>query len=633
MRHYVSILLLCLSPYLAHAQSWESIKNSQEYLSGEGWGASLAEADQAALSALVSSISVVVSSEFVLSEEETSDQAGFNASSYVDSKIKTYSQGTLNNAQRMVISNEPDAHVFRYIKKSDLAKIFEARKVKVLDYVSSAVKSESEGKVDNALRYYYWGYMLLKSLQNPTTVTYTDNDGKERLLMTWIPERMNAIFDDLSVKVTNIQGGDVDLFFTFRGKAVSNLDYTYFDGASWSPIYSARDGRGTLELPPGTQLDNYHLKFEFEYRGEAQIDKEIESVVSVVKGVPMRKSYVHVPARVEGADNVAYTAHRSEPAKSEMQHTATADNYSATISNSETNSATVHTATTPALALTEVENSSDYQRVIDRVTNSILSRNYTGVDDCFTPDGMEVFNKLITYGKARLVGDTRCHFYRCGKDVVGRGVPMSFSFKNGLRKSFVEQVVFTFDAESKLISNLSFGLGEQAEQDILNKGAWPESARTTLMNFLENYKTAYSLKRLDYIKSIFSDDAIIVTGKVAERMELVETGDGQRKWQNNRYVKLTRQGKNEYMKNLQRCFNSNEYINIRFADNDVMRLGKGGEIYGIQIRQDYYSTNYGDTGYLFLMVDINDPSKPMIEVRTWQPEKDPDFGILGPGDF
>ena len=630
MRKYVVFSLLCVCSLITQAQSWESIKTNPNYLSGEGWGASLAEADQAALSALISSISVVVSSEFVLSEEENSTQAGFDAASYVDSKIKTYSQGTLNNAQRMIISNEPDAHVFRYMLKSDLAKVFEARQAKVADYVTSAVKSESESKVDNALRYYYWAHMLLKSLQDPTKATYMDEDGTERLLITWIPERMNAIFDDLRVKVTRIQGGDVDLFITFRGKPVSTVDYTYFDGSSWSAIYSARDGRGTLELPPSSPKDNFHLKFEFEYRGEAQIDKEIESVVSVVKGAPMRKSYVHVPGIVESSQQELAQTQSEQTIQTHNQATQASVSTEGTlqpeVADNTTSSAT-------SLALSVVEDYADFQKVVDRVAQSIISKSYSGVDDCFTVEGLDVYRKLITYGKARLVGDTQCRFYRCGNDVIGRSIPMSFSFQNGARKSFVEQVVFTFEPDSKRISNIAFGLGEQAENDILNKGRWPEATRTALMNFLENYKTAYSLKRMDYIENVFSDDAIIVTGKVAERMELVETGDGQRKWQNNRYVKLTRQGKSEYLKNLQRCFNSNEYINIRFANNDVMKLGKGGEVYGIQIRQDYFSTNYGDTGYLFLMVDINDPAKPIIEVRTWQPEKDPNFGILGPGDF
>ncbi len=618
MRRSVWMLLfLLLSSVSVLAQSWESFKTNPDYLCGEGWGASLAEADNAALAALVSSISVSVSHEFVITEEEKSDNSGFNASSYVDSKIKTYTQGTLNNTKQMIISNEPDAHVFRYMHRSELGKVFEARRVKALDYVASAVKSEEVGKVDIALRYYYWGYMLLMSLQNPTKVTYTDKDGSEHLLQTWIQERMNAIFDDLRVKVTRVQGGNVDLYFTFRDKPVQNLDYTYFDGSAWSAIYSARDGRGALEVRPGTSTENLHLKYEFEYRGEAQIDKEVESVMAVVKGIPMRKSYVHV----SGEPAVAEATPASSAITDQTHQTENVTSVSAS-----------HTVETSSLS--SVDNAADYQKVVDRVVQAILSRSYSGVDNCFTPEGRQVYDTLITYGKARLMGNTQCSFYRCGDEVIGRSVPMSFSFRNGARKSFVEQVVFTFDSRSKRISNLSFGLGEQAEQDILQKSEWPETARTSLMNFLENYKTAYSLKRLGYLRDIFSDDAIIVTGKVVHRMERVTDGDGQSKWQNNRYVQLTRQSKSQYMTNLERSFRSKEFINIRFADNEVKRVGRSEDnVYGIQIRQDYFSNNYGDTGYLFLMVDLKDPKKPMIEVRTWQEEKDPNFGVIGPGHF
>lgn len=62
-------------------------------------------------------------------------------------------------------------------------------------------------------------------------------------------------------------------------------------------------------------------------------------------------------------------------------------------------------------------------------------------------------------------------------------------------------------------------------------------------------------------------------------------------------------------------------------------MGKSGELYGIQIRQDYFSTYYGDSGYLFLMVDLNNPEEPIIHVRTWQPERDPNFGIISAGHF
>ena len=63
----------------------------------------------------------------------------------------------------------------------------------------------------------------------------------------------------------------------------------------------------------------------------------------------------------------------------------------------------------------------------------------------------------------------------------------------------------------------------------------------------------------------------------------------------------------------------------------VKKYGKGMESYAIQIKQDYYSSNYGDSGYLFLYVDMNDPDNPVIKVRTWQPKPDPNFGLVDEG--
>jgi hypothetical protein len=109
-------------------------------------------------------------------------------------------------------------------------------------------------------------------------------------------------------------------------------------------------------------------------------------------------------------------------------------------------------------------------------------------------------------------------------------------------------------------------------------------------------------------------------------------------------VKYTRQDKATYIKNLEKSFGSNEFINIRFTDNSVSKMGKGGDTFGIQIHQDYYSSSYADTGYLFLMVDLNEIDQPCIKVRTWQPHRDPNihadwgrddpsFGLINGSDF
>ena len=243
-----------------------------------------------------------------------------------------------------------------------------------------------------------------------------------------------------------------------------------------------------------------------------------------------------------------------------------------------------------------------------------------------------MFKRLIQYGSARILNTNECAFYQFDDNVVARSIQMSFSFKKGVRTNFVEDVVFTFNKEGK-IDCLAFGLDTKAKADIMNRGAWPIEARQTIMEFLENYKTAYALERIDYLRSIFDDDAVIIVGHVAQRFEAVNPRkDGPVTYRNNKYVRRTQYSKEQYLKHLEACFRANEFVNIRFANNDV-RKAKDGEEYGIQIKQDYYSTNYGDEGYLYIQVDLNDRKEPIIKVRTWQPEPDPEVGLFGLGNF
>lgn len=598
MNRKICLILLCLTlSATGYSQSIDEIRESNEYISGEGFGRTLREADNDALKTLISKISVSVESDFSSVEEEVVSQDGIDANTAVRSVISTYSQATLNNTQRIIIKQEPNAEVFRYVKRSEVAKIFESRKTKVMDMMASAAKAESKGKIDDALRYYYWGYCLLQSLPNANAVT---NDAGN-VLALWIPEQINDILDEIRFIKADEEDNFVELSVLYKGSPVTSLDYTYFDGMNWSNLYSARDGRGVLEMRPGASTDNLQVKCEYEYFGESHIDKEIALVVEVMRGRVFRDA----TRRVDNNDNKAVTATQAIQAN-ETASLDEADSY---------------VAPRNTLTLLDDEQAAPYKESINSVLAAIRTGKYDSVKDLFSDDGMDMFNKLVSYGKGRMVGTPEPTYMAIGDEVVCRSIPINFSFRNNNRQ-FVENITFTFNEEGK-IDCLAFGLDEKAADDILHHAAWGEYARKILTEFLENYKTAYSLKRLDYLRQVFDDNAVIITGKVVTRP--ATTDDSDRKYLNNKYVQLTRQSKEQYLRNLERCFDSNEFINIRFAENDIVKAGVGGEVYGIQIKQDYYSSNYGDTGYLFLMVDLNDPKQPIIKVRVWQPERDPDF--------
>lgn len=57
--------------------------------------------------------------------------------------------------------------MFLYIAKSEIDRIFESRVAKAKEFVGNADEALKNGQIDDALRYYYWSYCLVKSLRYP----------------------------------------------------------------------------------------------------------------------------------------------------------------------------------------------------------------------------------------------------------------------------------------------------------------------------------------------------------------------------------------------------------------------------------------------------------------------------------
>ena len=585
----------------AQARIAEIKKQGDIYLWGEAQGKTLNVADRDALADLIGQISTSIQSDFTLIKNE--DPTGYSET--FKGVIKTYSQATLSNTERVVVGKEPKFTVFRYIKRAEIAKIFVARKNKIIGFVESAIRAEKKMQIADALRYYYWAQTLLRSHPDGATIKMTDEDsGEQYLLASWIPEQINNIFNNIRVTKgdSKVDGNfrQVELFFTYKKEPVSNFDFTYWDGQDWSNITSAKDGRGVAELPTIADENKMDLKGEYIFVGEATIDTELKDVMETLEPVPYKSSNLQLSS----------VSAKPKQAQKEIQKVQE------------------KTAARTEPFFDYVKDDADYKNIMAEIERSIVNRSYDDVRQYFDSEGWDMFTKLVNYGRARICGTPVYRFAKTDDGVICRSMPLAFYFPNN-NCSFVEDVVFEFAPDAKIIHSLSFGLAQTALEGITGKSQWSEASRLTLIRFLENYKTAYALKRLDYISSIFADDALIIVGNVLKKQPVQDAITIE---PDKQVVRYTKQTKEQYIKNLGICFQSNEFINLRFADNEIRKAGSG-EIYGIQIKQDYFSSNYGDTGYLFLMVDLNDREKPLIHVRAWQPEKDPDFGLIDLSSF
>ena len=127
---------------------------------------------------------------------------------------------------------------------------------------------------------------------------------------------------------------------------------------------------------------------------------------------------------------------------------------------------------------------------------------------------------------------------------------------------------------------------------------------------------------LDFLQKVYSDDALIIVGRVIQ----VENTDAHGTVvQAPNHILITKT-KSEYLANLSKAFEANEFINVGFTKVTIVQHPDHESIYGITLFQNWTSSNYSDAGYLFLMMDFRNDDAPIIHVRTWQPEIDIDEG-------
>ncbi|MDR3367178.1 MAG: LPP20 family lipoprotein [Prevotellaceae bacterium] len=591
----------------AFSQTVEQIKKDNAYYWGEGVGKTTLLADKQALSMLIGSISTSVESRFSMQTTDVTSSKKSDFKQHVNSLVKTYSSATIKNTELLSWGEEPEVHVFRFVKKAEVYKIFAEREVKVKEFVAIALRSEEKYQVADALRYYYWALMLLQSHPDANSMSMEVN-GKTVRLDVYLPKQINELLDKLDFAVVNTQADEnlvqYILEITYNQHPAVSCDYSFFDGRSWSLPVSAKDGQGIVEMfgDSATHRDA-RIKIEYIFENEWKTDNEVSDVLPKVNPVIFKKSNVTVPLTKlqQPVRATPRTAVAAAPAAGKA---------------------------TAALAKQGVKmvDGAPFLSMLGRVEQAIRTKNYASVRSCFTDEGYDMFTRLVQYGRAVLLAKPEYSFMEFEDGILARSLPMRFSFSSN-RRAFVEDVVFNIGQSDGKIRSLSFALPNSVCSDILRCEKWGEYSRVAIIHFIENYKTAYALKRLDYVESIFSDNALIIVGKIVKTY-----ADAEKKLFTSE-TKLTQYSKTQYIKQLASVFKSNEYVNLKLTDINVKKAGAGGEIYGVQLQQDYFSTSYGDTGYLFLMVDLNKPEEPVIHVRTWQPEKDPDFGVYDISSF
>lgn len=594
----LTLTILAIFTMYSHAQSIDEIKKNSNYIWGEGNGTTMSDAEGEALRQMSVQISVSVYNSSY--DEESNDNSVQKA------VLQSVSSAKFTNVQMRVLEEEPNAKVFCFMPRSEVKKMFEKRANHIANMVDAGKTAESRMMIDEALRNYYWALVLAKTTPEPVEIEFNDKKGEATSLL---PIKIKSVLAMINASVKEIQDDkNIILDFTYNGKPVSSLNFKYNDGQSIVGPIVARDGIGEASMASIPADGKLHLTYELRFRNE------VDPTDSDIAGAFNAGILPNINS------SVAIAIKNNSKKKAAAPVLASAEMLAAQPTNDKR-----------SIAMQNADNTDDLQKAVLAVEAAISSNNPKSAFNYFTPEGYTLFaNLMAKNGKVTLVGKAQSHnFIIADGYIIGRATNIKRQFRNG--KAFMEKLVYRFNPESRKIESVAFALTQRAENDIMNAAAsWPEVSRWAILNFMEDYQTAFALKRTDYINSIFSDDALIITGTILKKLNNAERAFDRSKSLDlggPKDIAYSQLSKTEYIDRLRKIFSTREYVHLQFEDNVTRMIDlpaingiNKGAAFGIEIKQRYESTGYSDDGYLTMVFDTRG-KLPIIHVRLWQPDK------------
>jgi len=514
-----------------------------------------------------------------------------NGDKQVENIVRTFKERIDEKALERAVVEDDDDEEYQYliiIRRADFRALCDERRDDIQRYIIKGMKMEDDVCLEDALKAYYWALML----------TYAHPQGKKLLFhgdsgtvdYEWLVERISGndgilrSFKFIVPKENGIEQTDDGMIVKLRvqntsGQDVVNLRCECHDGRKFMPN-TVRDGKLIVQLHD-KDIKSFKIKVNYDFKEDAKkMNVAVANAIELIK-VPRFSNNIYT-VDLEKTMNVKKNEEVQGWKKVEHNRAV---------------------------------NESIYLERMSLIENALRNHDIASARECFSTEGYNMLDTLSHYGKMTVVGKPDYKLLKYKDEVLCRSITLQFDFRN--TPGFSQDIVFRFDTINKVVTSLAFRLSDQAEYDIISKTKWPEESRLILVNFLEDYQTAYALKRHRYLESIYSDDALIIVGRVVKKTEIPDRLTLKLTAEE---AELTKYDKDTYMKNLSMCFNNNEYIRLRFTETDFTKANNTKDVYGVRVRQEYFSSSYGDVGYLFLLVDLRG-AMPLIHVRAWQPDK------------
>lgn len=268
-----------------------------------------------------------------------------------------------------------------------------------------------------------------------------------------------------------------------------------------------------------------------------------------------------------------------------------------------------------AYCSSNAERDQQYKHIVDSVIVAINANDVYSVSSLFTSDGFKMISDLTETTKVNIVDSVKCHFIEFGDEVLCFFIPLQLSPDS--LNSFSRKMTLAFDKKGK-IARMQFAIDEESSRDIMTDMLIPKEHRFAIINFMEIYQTAYSLRQMQYINDLFSTNAVMLIGSKAQ----VEDDNNPNLNQialNSFYYR--KHSINEYLEKLQNGFDSKGWIDVSLHDISIS-ITDDMYLYGINFVTDFKSANFSAKSNLFFCLDLTEATAPKIIFRVWQPSDD-----------
>ncbi|MEQ9353702.1 MAG: hypothetical protein RJQ00_14085 [Vicingaceae bacterium] len=588
---------------------------SEDYYYGESCNKNQREAEKDALNRLSSSISVTVSGDFRSAEtlETADDEQSFTAN--VEKVVNTYTTSSFKNLQSIKNKLDCGISVFYYVKKSEWQEIVDNRKKLAGAIFNKAAKNQENHDYANALKYYYFSYILLNSIPE----TNIEHDGY--ILDIEIGSRISEIakkarFEVIEDELVSPEKREITLAVSVDGNSADYLDYHFWDGNN-NVFSKTQDGVSRIILlGSSVQFPELQLEVKYSYFSSKDEIKQVSDLWDIIKPGNFANTQT---IDLNRAPTVSDVVDLKKVEGNERLLETTNDGVETEPQNIKDN------------VLESLE------KIVPRNLKLLSNyfndgrKNLMWEQDSFLSDKL---NRLEKYNNINILEKSIKQDINKTYEGWEFRQLSSDTYYSSLNMQSQEYLIPDFDSLGTL-TDVNFGIINGLYDGFKNSAKFGKDwdRRQIIIKFVEKYRTAYLSRDLEQLEVMFAEEAVIIVGRVlkkdlsaAQSYELNQVNDSQPDVQ---YLKLK---KEDFLTRQKSIFEAKRDIHLGFTTFDINRKNNDKNVFGVAMRQSYISDGYADEGYLFLLIDFNG-NEPKIYVRAWQPQEWSEEDLIGLSNF